>query len=366
MQILPGLFFSGVCLPITRLAADAAPILVYYAAQWAFGDFWAFAATLVWVLGELTFKLARRRRLTAFFLFSSGTMLAFGGLDLWVKVPAYLPAEPFLTNVLAAATAFLFIFCGRSILADISAEQGRPLPPQTVSFLGFIAFVWGLFFSFKGAVGYAFLQQPDLRTAPWVKILFGTPLMIGLGILSLLAPRLVVAMRPRPEPEVLSLVPLNSDKHTAALQVMMEAAPHYAHAVSNMPVARDAAAGIFQALPPNFSKDRKFVWGIMRGNQLVGVMDILRGFPLEETAMIGLLILREDCQGQGLGRMAYQAAELAMRRWPEIQKIRLGVVESNQGVIAFWRKMGFEDTGVRKPWESHGFASTSWILEKLL
>jgi GNAT superfamily N-acetyltransferase len=57
---------------------------------------------------------------------------------------------------------------------------------------------------------------------------------------------------------------------------------------------------------------------------------------------IGLLIVHGDAQGQGIGREAVLAIEdaLAGERWAEV---RLGVLESTEGALAFWTSLGYAE-----------------------
>jgi hypothetical protein len=85
----------------------------------------------------------------------------------------------------------------------------------------------------------------------------------------------------------------------------------------------------FQDVPPGKSTEDLFVFGIFnRQNDLVGLLDVLRGYPDEITWWIGLLIFIPDF------------AEYV--RLNSGQAIMLGVVEENQLASAFWKKMGFE------------------------
>jgi len=57
------------------------------------------------------------------------------------------------------------------------------------------------------------------------------------------------------------------------------------------------------------------------------------------------LYVRPDLQHQGLGTALYQATLAA---FPGIRKVRLQVVANNQKGFAFWRKLGFMESGGHK------------------
>lgn len=70
------------------------------------------------------------------------------------------------------------------------------------------------------------------------------------------------------------------------------------------------AQSLFTALPPGINCDCKYLYGFMTDvPELVGCADLIRGWPTDSTALIGLLFLDEAHQGHGLGKSAYQEVE---------------------------------------------------------
>jgi hypothetical protein len=97
------------------------------------------------------------------------------------------------------------------------------------------------------------------------------------------------------------LIKLDVTKDVAALQKVLEAAPRYAFNVSGALQTKSAAEEVFSALPDGFDRSQKYVYGIFVDSKLVGCIDVLRGFPSNNTVMIGLLLLAEKQQKKGLG-----------------------------------------------------------------
>lgn len=62
---------------------------------------------------------------------------------------------------------------------------------------------------------------------------------------------------------------------------------------------------------------------------MFGCADIIRGFPNQKIAMIGLLLISENYQAKGLGRIVYELVEKFCLFWPEIERARIGVAETN-------------------------------------
>jgi RimJ/RimL family protein N-acetyltransferase len=78
---------------------------------------------------------------------------------------------------------------------------------------------------------------------------------------------------------------------------------------------------------------------------MIGCADVLRGYPDRPRAVIGLLLLTEQWQRQGLGRAFARLVEQAIAAWPEIERLRIGVISTNPGALEFWHKLGYVKTG---------------------
>ena len=86
---------------------------------------------------------------------------------------------------------------------------------------------------------------------------------------------------------------------------MLENAPTYCLNVSGKIAGLNYGKEVFEALPPSFPSEDKHVIGIFSENILIGMIDCLVGFPTKDKAHIGLLLLNENYQSQGLGKLAY-------------------------------------------------------------
>lgn len=152
----------------------------------------------------------------------------------------------------------------------------------------------------------------------------------------------------------------------AALQRVFEEAPKYSLFVAGQPPDGSEAVSTFSALPPGMGFGDKFVYGIYLKEQLIGCIDLIRGYPDRKTAMLGLLLLSEKLQNQGFGRQVYGLIENKIRNWVGVETIRIGIVRTNETVIPFWMKMGFADTGIRKPFHCVTLESETLVYEKKL
>jgi len=154
----------------------------------------------------------------------------------------------------------------------------------------------------------------------------------------------------------------------AELQRVLEAAPGYAMRATGLPVGAADAQSTVTMLPDGKGYDDKFVFGIHRGDDsdapMVGCIDVVRGWPDHETAMLGLLIVDERLHGQGIGRAAYRRLEAFVATWPEIRRVRIGVLDLNAHVaMPFWLRMGFLPNGETKP---HRYAQVEGTIAVLV
>ncbi len=132
----------------------------------------------------------------------------------------------------------------------------------------------------------------------------------------------------------------------AALARLLDNAPAYAEHANGHPPGAAGAQSLFSTVPPGVTHDNKYLYGFMvDGPAMVGCVDIIRGWPEPATVLIALLLLDAAHQDQGLDESAYHAVEEKVRRWPEIDTIRVGAVRSTDAALPFWLRMGFARTG---------------------
>lgn len=149
----------------------------------------------------------------------------------------------------------------------------------------------------------------------------------------------------------------------SALQRLLERAPVYHERVTGSPAAADAAEELLRDLPPGGDPEDKFVYGVYTDGELVGCVDIARGYPGPDFAFVGLLLIDESLRGLGVGRAAYELVERVALTW-HVSTLRLAVLETNADVVPFWEAMGFALTGERLPYVSGAVESHVLLMEK--
>ncbi|HFI0448191.1 TPA: GNAT family N-acetyltransferase [Streptococcus suis] len=91
--------------------------------------------------------------------------------------------------------------------------------------------------------------------------------------------------------------------------------------------------------PPGKELSDKYFLGFWDKNDLLAVLDLIDGYPTEDTCYIGLFMVDSRLAGQGLGSKII--AELLTQLAISFKKVRLGYVESNPQSAHFWAKVGF-------------------------
>ena len=74
------------------------------------------------------------------------------------------------------------------------------------------------------------------------------------------------------------------------------------------------------------------------------LLDLWLDQPEPGTAHLGLLLVRQALQGQGLGREVVTALELALLAAGG-DLLRLSVADENREVEGFWERLGFAAVG---------------------
>ena len=150
------------------------------------------------------------------------------------------------------------------------------------------------------------------------------------------------------------------------LQRVLEEAPTYAHRITGVPPGAADAQSTYTVLPESKSYDDKFVFGIYRAGEMVGCADLIRGYPDPATAVLGLLLVSEKHPRQGIGRRACVLIEQFIQSWRTCDRIRIGVVRTNEAVLPFWTHLGFKPTAEVKPYRYESVVSETVVLEKRL
>jgi len=97
---------------------------------------------------------------------------------------------------------------------------------------------------------------------------------------------------------------------------------------------------LFTDLPQNKSFEDKFLLGIYKSNDLIGIIDIIRDYPTISEWTIGLLLLEPKERGRGLDTAIHEALD----KWAKsfgAKRFRIGVIDYNDRAFKFWLNLGY-------------------------
>lgn len=100
-------------------------------------------------------------------------------------------------------------------------------------------------------------------------------------------------------------------------------------------------------------------------DQPIGLAEIHIHHPEVGIVYIGLLLIREDLFGKGLGRRAFALLEHYVKLIFDASRLRLGVSDEND-VTPFWTKLGFHANGHSYQWQGEAKVATVRELEKII
>lgn len=104
---------------------------------------------------------------------------------------------------------------------------------------------------------------------------------------------------------------------------------------------KENAKEIFESIPPNKSYKDKHIFGIFKNEkQLVGIIDIVKDFPIDGEWMLGLMVIEPSERSNGLGKIMHEklvlwAASLGAKSF------RIGVIKDNCKGYKFWYSLGY-------------------------
>lgn len=110
-------------------------------------------------------------------------------------------------------------------------------------------------------------------------------------------------------------------------------------------VTEDSIRADMKALPPRKAMEDKYYLGFYEGDVLLAVMDLILGFPNDETAFVGFFMMNKEYQGKGIGTELMQKVYTYLKQYG-FKFVRLGFAKGNPQSERFWLKNGFVRTGV--------------------
>ncbi|HEY6919113.1 MAG TPA: GNAT family N-acetyltransferase [Tabrizicola sp.] len=107
------------------------------------------------------------------------------------------------------------------------------------------------------------------------------------------------------------------------------------------------AQDFFTDAPPNCDPAQSDRLGLFLNQRLSGVAELSYGFPEQNDAYLGLMLLGPWAQGAGHGRTFLAHVETLARK-RHAAHLFLAVLDVNPRGRAFWEREGFTDTGLSR------------------
>lgn len=107
------------------------------------------------------------------------------------------------------------------------------------------------------------------------------------------------------------------------------------------------AQDFFTDAPPNCDPAQSDRLGLFLNQRLSGVAELSYGFPEQNDAYLGLMLLGPWAQGAGHGRTFLAHVETLARK-RHAAHLYLAVLDVNPRGRAFWEREGFTDTGLSR------------------
>ena len=141
--------------------------------------------------------------------------------------------------------------------------------------------------------------------------------------------------------DIIKLISVNNDElKIEALNIYLENNYYFSKISDNPPSISNVEEDI-EAIPNGVQKNQKNYSLISFNDEILGV-DFLSDYPEKDTILIGLFIIKNDKQKQGLGTKIFRYLEKLFKN-EKFLKIRIGVLVDNEIGLSFWKKQNFKE-----------------------
>jgi RimJ/RimL family protein N-acetyltransferase len=143
---------------------------------------------------------------------------------------------------------------------------------------------------------------------------------------------------------ILTLHPLTktSPSDYANVLCIYRESPSYVELHEGRAPAEADADDFFDGKPDSKDHSDKAVYGLYADGEMIGCADLIRGFPTDDCAWIGLLLFSERHRNRGYGKQALMLIYAIAREWG-CTKIQIATLALNLRGQAFWQREGFHE-----------------------
>ena len=132
--------------------------------------------------------------------------------------------------------------------------------------------------------------------------------------------------------------PLSEDDADEILDVLKDNPQFYKY--NDSEPTRQQVIKDMNLLPTGTDMQDKYYVGFYRGHDLMAIMDIIDGYPLDEVAYIGFFMMNRRFQGRQIGTTVIREVSSYMKKIGKT-KLRLVIDKGNPQSTHFWGKNGF-------------------------
>ena len=112
------------------------------------------------------------------------------------------------------------------------------------------------------------------------------------------------------------------------------------YAYCAQPFSEETIRSDLHITPPGKGSEDKYYAGFFEDGRLCAVIDLIDGYPDDQTAFIGFFMMEKALQGAGRGTAIITELCGYLRRMG-FSRVQLGIDKENPQSMHFWRKNGF-------------------------
>ena len=146
------------------------------------------------------------------------------------------------------------------------------------------------------------------------------------------------------------------------LQGLLERCSDYYELHEGQPPRASAAADEFDTVPAAIPRENLFVLAFREGGELIAEMSLIRDYPKTGEWWIALFVVDPRVRGRGWGARICRGIFRSLAG----STMLLAVDEQNPRGDAFWRSLGFEETGRQDHVASSGVKRRIVIMRKAM
>ena len=103
---------------------------------------------------------------------------------------------------------------------------------------------------------------------------------------------------------------------------------------------KEQAISDMNITPSGIEIAKKHYVGFYDNNELIAIMDLIDGYPINDIAYIGFFMMKKSYQRKGIGSSIINNVEKYLKDIGK-NKVRLAIDKGNPESSSFWNKLGY-------------------------